>query len=865
MTKANIPVTLRVGIDESLDAWGPEIKYVLRTLLRLAGFAHEFVWIQGADPGERLDIYYGPKTEIDARINITSCGRSFAAAPQMEVRTVSETDGISFLNFCETNGHEGYRSSNATLNFSNDIVFACFWLLTGAPETRYQRDKWDNFKLDGSSFLENSLAAKPLVSVYGLLVRKFFKELGYEPRELPWITRGVRAAFVLSHDVDYPQIVRSIECLRLLKSRGLKSLPSIKGVLNGTNNFWKFADWVEFEKRLGARSAFYFMARKGSLIQYAAGTPDGFYDIRSTEFAELFRYLKDEGCEIGLHASYNAYQDVEQLRREKASLEEAAGVRVEGNRHHYWRLDPAAPHDTLLKHEQVGLVYDSSLAFEFYPGFRRGICHPFRIFHSGQRRELDLVELPPAWMDDHFDRRLTENQIVEPETYARQLVETAQKTNGVVVVDYHPRGMNSDFYPRYGAWLQRFIEKHLDSSVVFRKPREIVLDYLRYEKLLEEHSRDRTNETVQLAVKTEKLQVLTQKERVDVDVIGPDEYESWDNFVGSHPNGLIYHTTAWKSVTEESFGHRNFLLAAHSNDKIVGILPLYLVNGISAAELVSVPLRDRGGPLFDEYQTCELLVRKAIELSQKTGAKRLRFKFPSQDSSKLLKSMGFQEEHYWMTTVVPLVEDPEQIWNSVLRSPTRRAVKKARNAGLQVRWTVDPHDIARFYQVFLKTRKQLGIPPYPERLFRSIHERLVTQGLAKLLLVEKDHRPVAGLFIFTYKDEVTSAYMGSDPRLAEMRPNDLLFWEAIRWSAEAGYKRFYFGADSPHQEGLLTFKRKWGGEQFVIPNFQYSVNGSAMKELDSCDPGVAIYRQLLSLAPMPLFRLAGELLTRRLS
>ena len=494
MTKENL-VALRVGVDESLDAWGPEIKYVFRTLLRLAGFAHEFVWMQQVDTNERVDIYYGRKAETDAPIHITACGKSFADAPEMEVRKVAESEGVSFLEFFDSNGQKAFTPNKTRLTFANDIVFASYWLLTGARETHYARDSLDNFKLDGSSFLKNSLAAKPLVSMYGSLIRRFFKELGYEPLDHPWISREAEAAFVVSHDVDYPQIIRSIECLRLLKSRGLKSLPSIKGVLNGTNNFWRFSDWVEFEKRFGIRSAFYFMARKGSLFQYATGTPDGLYDIRTPEFIELFRYLKDEGCEVGLHASYNAYHDVDQLRREKTLLEDLVGLHVEGNRHHYWRLNPAAPYETLHKHQQVGLSYDSSLAFEFYPGFRRGICHPFRVFHPTERCELDLVELPPAWMDDHFDRRLEQNRIVDPESYALGLVNMARATSGVVVVDYHARGMNADFYPRYGPWLQQFIEKHLDSSVVYSTPQEIVAQYTAYVNALEVMSSDRTDVT----------------------------------------------------------------------------------------------------------------------------------------------------------------------------------------------------------------------------------------------------------------------------------------------------------------------------------------------------------------------------------
>ena len=86
-------------------------------------------------------------------------------------------------------------------------------------------------------------------------------------------------------------MIRWIECLRLAAARGLKCLPSVAGILRGTNHFWKFGDWVEYEQGLGTRPAFYFMARRGSLLKFAMGTPDAFYNIGSPRFKDLFRQL----------------------------------------------------------------------------------------------------------------------------------------------------------------------------------------------------------------------------------------------------------------------------------------------------------------------------------------------------------------------------------------------------------------------------------------------------------------------------------------------------------------------------------------------------------------------------------------------
>jgi hypothetical protein len=180
------------------------------------------------------------------------------------------------------------------------------------------------------------------------------------------------------------------------------------------------------------------------------------------------------------------------IRDEVSRLESASGSAVRGNRHHYWHLDPADPNTTLARHAEAGLDYDSSLGLEYYPGFRRGICHPFRPFHPATRRVIDTVQLPPAWMDDHFDRRLEKNGITDPDGAGRRLVTAAAHAAGIVVVDYHSRGMNREVYPRWGAWLERFARTELLARVVFHLPHEIATMYRRHEQRLGNFSADRS-------------------------------------------------------------------------------------------------------------------------------------------------------------------------------------------------------------------------------------------------------------------------------------------------------------------------------------------------------------------------------------
>lgn len=472
-----------------MAAEAPEVCYAFRTLLRVAGYAWEFVWHPGETAlSEPIDICYGPGwNEVPARIRIRSSDLSFRHADAAILTDVQYREGLPFLRFT-ANEQPAMLWQDDEVHVASDIVFAAFWLLTGAGEALYGRDRHGNLDLRGLPVLNHDLLRNPAVSIWGAWIRKYFTDRGRVSSQPAWAS-GSHPAFAFSHDVDYPEMLRAVEMLRALIIPG-GGIPLAWRALRGTSHFWQFAEWVRLAAEFGTRPAFYFMARRGSIREYLSGTPDAFYDIGSPRFHGLFRSLREHGCEIGLHASYNAYRDVGTLVREREALEQAADVHVPGNRHHYWHLNPADPGETLAFHEQAELTYDSSLGLEFYPGYRRGICHPFRVFDPRERRELRTIQLPPAWMDDHFGRRLERNGITDPDRVARDLLDAARRSSGVVVVDYHARGMNREYFPRYGAWLEQFLHNDNASGFRFHTPIELVTMHADHERRLAAASHD---------------------------------------------------------------------------------------------------------------------------------------------------------------------------------------------------------------------------------------------------------------------------------------------------------------------------------------------------------------------------------------
>jgi hypothetical protein len=215
------------------------------------------------------------------------------------------------------------------------------------------------------------------------------------------------------------------------------------------------------EARYGARSAFYFVARKGSLREYASGTPDPFYDVTSPRFREAFRALREGGAEVGLHASYLAFESEERFAMERERLERAAAAPVRGNRHHYLHLDPRRPEDTLLLHERLGFAYDSTLGHDQYLGWRNGLALPFFPFHQGQRRQLKTLQLPFAWMDQQLLQYGDLNP-GDPAELLRGLVSTTAEQGGCLVANIHDYTFDPELFPGWSRTYEELLAELSD-------------------------------------------------------------------------------------------------------------------------------------------------------------------------------------------------------------------------------------------------------------------------------------------------------------------------------------------------------------------------------------------------------------------
>jgi len=373
--------------------------------------------------------------------------------------------------------------------------------------------------------------------------------------------------------------------------------------------------------------------------------------------------------------------------------------------------------------------------------------------------------------------------------------------------------------------------------------------------------------TTLIEVKKNPLTTMSgHPELLDIDLLQEAESEDWDEYVANHAQGTIYHTLAWRKVTEEGFGHRPYYLRAkNSTGRIAGVLPMFFVGGLFGRRLVSMPMRDRGGVLAENHDVSRQLIEKAKTLTKNHDCKFLELRTTTPLEHAIQEACGLQLEQNWITTRIDLSVGLEALWKAIDKDAARWAVNKARRLGSKVTMDNSKSGIELFYKLFVRTRMDMGIPPFPKELFEAIWQHLIQPGKANLFIVWHEETPTNAMINLLSGKSFIPAYAAPQRQWRKYYPSDLMFWHTIEWAVQNGFEVYDFGADSHRQESLLRFKRKWGGVHESL-YYYYALNGiERPAAFDSSSSGNLLLRKVWQFLPHAFGRPLGAWLTRQLS
>jgi peptidoglycan/xylan/chitin deacetylase (PgdA/CDA1 family) len=301
-----------------------------------------------------------------------------------------------------------------------------FDIFVAKQEYSGKRDKHGRFIYHFSNYKDVLI---PIVSEY-LMSKGFHVEWG----------DGYKFAACLTHDVDtvYPSwrytIFSSLKMFSSLQIKnGLNRVIAKVNMDKRKNPFWNFNKIMEIEKKFNAKSTFFFKATNKDPANWI-------YNIESLK--DELEHISDNGFEIGLHGGYYSYNNPQALQEEKIRLEKVLGKPIVGIRMHYLRFE--VPY-TWRMLKDIGFKYDTTFGYPDMPGFRNGMCYPFKPYDLFHEEVIDILEIPLNVMDN----TLFHIGLEKGWNIMKKIIDYTQKYSGVVTILWHNTTFDEVFW---GNW-----------------------------------------------------------------------------------------------------------------------------------------------------------------------------------------------------------------------------------------------------------------------------------------------------------------------------------------------------------------------------------------------------------------------------
>lgn len=276
-------------------------------------------------------------------------------------------------------------------------------------------DEHDRFCAKQSHAFHHQYLTRPLVdewiAVFIDVMKNIWPDLPYQKRSFNMI---------LSHDVDAPsqyglkswyQILR-VCAVDFLKRRRLSTsfiAPweklKTRNKIHKNDVFNTFDKIMSVSEKHNLTSHFYFICGQTDKSK------DGDYTLDQTPIKKLMTEIHHRAHMIGIHPSYNTYQDQDAFNKEVNHLRDTLkkhqiSQKHMGGRMHYLRFKMP---DTLRLWRDAGLSYDSSLSYADHAGFRCGTSIPYKFFDIEQDQISDLTIKPLIAMEVSITKEKYQN------------------------------------------------------------------------------------------------------------------------------------------------------------------------------------------------------------------------------------------------------------------------------------------------------------------------------------------------------------------------------------------------------------------------------------------------------------------------
>ena len=338
----------------------------------------------------------------------------------------------------------------------------------------------------------------------------------------------------------------------------------------------------------------------------------------------------------------------------------------------------------------------------------------------------------------------------------------------------------------------------------------------------------------------------------DLKIINPLDMQNWDELILQHPDYSFFHSSYWSKVLQDTYNYNPFYFVIENDNKLKAAIPVMFVESfITGKRAVSLPFSDYCQPLISDGINFNELFNEVLKLVKSNGLKYLELRggnkyFPDVEAST------FDYNHNLEITL------SEEILFKNFSSNTKRNIKKAIREGVIVKISTSKSAMEDFYLMNCITRKKHGLPPQPKKFFNNIFKYVIAQNNGFIAIGKHNNVSVAGAVYLHIGNKALYKFGASLMEYQNLRANNLVMWEAIKYYSAKGFESFCFGRTEPDNEGLRKFKLGWGTTEDVLNTYRYNFTTNNFVSVKTKTAG--LHNKVFNKAPLPALKFFGSII-----
>jgi hypothetical protein len=329
----------------------------------------------------------------------------------------------------------------------------------------------------------------------------------------------------------------------------------------------------------------------------------------------------------------------------------------------------------------------------------------------------------------------------------------------------------------------------------------------------------------------------------------------WAEFISHHSDATTFHSVPWLEAIQRTYGYSPIVYTTCPPSKTLsnGIVFCLINSWITGRRVVSLPFSDHCEPLLDTVDSAAAISRELKKASDKGRWKYIELR-PRREMP-CFEGMTMEPACY--LHMLDLAPTTDEIFSRLHKSALQASIKRAVRDGVEYQCGNSESLLKAFYRLTTQTRRRQQLPPQPIQWFRNLiscmGERL------KIRVAFSRGTEIASILTLQYGSTIVYKYGCSDSRFNKLGATPFLLWNMISEAKKAGMTCVDFGRTDADNQGLLTFKDRWGAKHSPLVYVRWNRES---KQKPAWPNSSGTLKRVFTLLPDFVLRAAGHVLYR---